>query len=219
MTKTKNTPISRKDCAYLSPLSVATCVAEIKAMAHYELEVRVVRQSKHSAELEVVERYNDDVPLYITYRLMDMSDGTCVSYHLSSLLVRDKKPTLHKSQPTHPQDDTTFKSIIGALIFILIVILILQLPVELFVIYAILIPPISYLKDWIDKIKAESDPTKSDVSPYQSEKVRQLMLKRAEAVKSEVIRTLRSVTKDVRYDELGNAYYLDLAEKQKGGQS
>lgn len=55
-----------------------------------------------------------------------------------------------------------------------------------------------------------ADSVQAEVSPYQSEKVRQLALARAESVKDEVIQTLRSAENNVRYDELGNAYYLDV---------
>ncbi len=206
MNKAKNTPILRKDCIMVSPLSVAMCVAEIQNMAHYELEIEVARQSDHSAELQVVERHNDDVPLYITYRLMATEDGTCIAYHLNSLILRQSKRPRKERDPF----SQAVATIIG-LIFIAIIML--DLGGEVFALALVISLPMMLFMIGAKEISVNT--AQPEKTAYQSEKVRRIMLERGEAVRDDVIATLNRATTDIRYDELGNAYYLDASNNDK----
>jgi len=212
MTKRKNTLLSHKDCVRITPLSVETCVNIIQQMAHYELEIEIKHQSQYSAELQLVERYNDDVPLYITYRLMGLTEGTCVSYHLSSLTLRNPQRRIRSRKKFDPTAQAL--ALIVAIGFIII--FALDLSTEVFMFHLFIISPLLLIPASLMTVDANSGYGQTEVAPKQQGKINQRMMQRAEVVKQEVLSTLNNTLNEEQHDELGNAYYLDVSDKQKG---
>jgi hypothetical protein len=98
-TKNKRSFNLPKDYLIVTPLTLETCLKEMQALANFDLKVNIKHQSDYHAEVQFVERHNDDLPMYITSRLIAIGAGTCVTFEVSEYLnASHTRRLLKKSQ-------------------------------------------------------------------------------------------------------------------------
>ncbi len=207
MMKSKNKP-SRNPCEQsllITPLSVEACISKIQDMANFDLEVHIVHRSKYNAEIEFVERHNDDIPMYITSRLMASQDGTCVTFEDGS--AKETEKTLW----------TYILLFIAGMVAIYLLWILLQIvlmiarnPEVAPVWLAIL--PIAFI---LGRLKRDRYQT-SQSDSFDSDKMTKIRHQRAEVLKGDLYATLHIDPAEVRWDELGNEYYVDTNTYHEG---
>jgi hypothetical protein len=207
--KTKNRLASSpcENSLIVTPLSVEDCISKIEDMANFDQEVNIVHQSKYNAEIEFVERHNDDIPMYITSRLMASQNGTCVTFEFD-------QPTREKTRPSLRQRkwrESRTTTIVVAMLMTLLIISVLTQFVEGFMVYLCL-APIIFFVSWLQVIPSVSvKPANYEIN---TDKVRRLKRQRAEALKGDLYDTLHIDPSEAHRDELGNEYYIDLANHE-----
>ena len=198
-TKNKRATTQAKDYLIVTPLSLETCLTEIEAMANFDLNVNINYQTDYHAEVQFVERHNDDLPLYITSRLIATQNGTCVTFELSEY-VREgmAQGVVHKAQD--------WQSIIWILVVtILTMIVVSQVPQM--ILAFICVSPMFLFWSMVENVS--DSPHSSD--NFDIDKIRRLMLQRAEVLKADVYDVLYIDPTESRQDELGNEYYVDIS--------
>lgn len=208
MTKTKNTLIPQGEALLTTPLSVADCIKQLQEMKHFDLTVNILRQSKHSAELKFIERHNDDLPLYVTSRLMTTNDGTRVSFELSEYLRERtaQKPESGQLTPKQSRFAGGFVVAIMMLVFGGITVpemmwstILCTIPFTVFI----------FGIGWLAIGPVEETPAQMG---QRSHKIKALMHQRAEVLKADIIDALTIDPTKENIDELGNVYYIDMPD-------
>ncbi len=212
MTKAKNTIIPSGDVLLTTPLSVAECVEKLQNMAHFDLNVHIVRQSTHSAEVKFVERHNDDLPLYVTSRLMTTKNGTRVSFELSEYLrERTQQPReAVKSIYQNPK-------LAAALVFITMIFIMAGYKAgDLVAMGSYLLPVLLIGGGIVHEIEKTKYTTTPMERKQRSRKIKAIMHQRADVLKEDIIDALTIDSTEEQFDELGNAYYIEIADLQYG---
>jgi len=205
--KTKNKP-TRNPCEQsllVTPLSVEDCISKIEDMANFDLAVNIVHQSKYNAEIEFVERHNDDIPIYITSRLMASQNGTCVTFELENF-VNGNRSNISDSPLTH-----SITVALGATIFWLVASIVIFTPSANTEGLLCLTPLIFLAILYRNGSPIEVEPAKYKID---TGKIRRLMRQRAEVLKGDLYDTLHVDPAQVRQDELGNEYYIDVTNQE-----
>lgn len=214
MTKTKNTAIPQSSTILTTPLSVTDCLRRFENLANFDLSVNVKRASVHSAEVQFIERHNDDLPLYVTSRLMATQHGTQVSFELSEYLRDDMR---QRSPNTRVLTPKQMHLITGMIISLIAMVMMgYRNPEEIWSGVLCFVPFIVILFGFAWMAVSPVDELAIGIK-QSSPKIKAIMFQRAEVLKEDIIDVLTVNPEKAHYDELGNAYYLDVEHKQKGG--
>lgn len=196
--KNKRTPIQPTDYLIVTPLSIRACLNEMKALANFDLAVHINDQSDYHAEVQFIERHNDDLPVYITSRLIATQTGTCVTFEVSEYLRESNTRRIPKIAHNW---QFLFPVILMAGIFLMV-----SQVREAFV-SLVCMGPFLYMMSILEaEMKSDPQPNvKIDTA-----KIRRLMRQRADILKGDLYHALHVDPSEVRQDELGNEYYVDL---------
>lgn len=199
MSKRKNTQIDERDLLLTTPLTVHECIVEILKLADTDLKIQVEEETKFRAQLSIVESFNDNLPLHITCRLVRTHDSTTITFELYSQYLED--------QLNPPLSKTVFSSmnyLMDGILVLFMTILVMSNP-TLAPIFLFLVPV--FVAQWLS-----SRELLTPKHPEMTDLAKEEMHERIEILKSLIVDALHIDPAEVRYDVVGNAYYLDVEQ-------
>ncbi len=203
--KNKRTPIQPKDYLIVTPLTLETCLNEMNALANFDLNVNIHYQSDYHAEVQFIERHNDDLPVYITSRLIATQNGTCVTFEVSEYL---RESNIRRSSNKR----YAWRSTLPILGVIAVMFVLSSQTPEALVMF-MCGGPILYAGSILEA-EMSADP-KPNVK-IDADKIRRLMRQRADILKGDLYHALYVDPSEARQDELGNEYYVDTNTYHEG---
>jgi|GEM_PF-1829745 len=217
MTKRKNTLIPQGDVLLTTPYTVVDCIAHLQNMEHFDLTINVKSQSDTYAELQLVERHNDDLPLYVNTRLIRTHRETKVTFELSEYL-RERASRAQQPLELHSGLNTK-QALLGVAIGLVVVFSLISIPDVAGVLLCTipLLAFVMYMKQEVTTAEVSSPPE----IKQRSEKIKAIMRQRADVLRDDMIDALTFDPSAEYFDALGNAYYLEdldtLSRKQHTG--
>ncbi len=180
-------------------------------MANFDLEVHIVHRSKYNAEIEFVERHNDDIPMYITSRLMASQDGTCVTFELDHYASEGRPNPLLSSQTRRSMTTALSMSILWVAVSLVLFTPSANMSAML------CLTPVVFLVMFI----RENSTIRLKPATYKinTDKVRRLIRQRADILKGDLYATLHIDPAEAHRDELGNEYYIDMSDQERKSSS
>ena len=190
---TNNIPlIANDEFLLVSSLSVADSMARIKAMANRDLKIEVHTQSNYHAEVQLTERYNDDLPLAIILRLRAVANGTNIIVNHSP--YPEQKPDFFANLT--PKTAQKIKQI--ALYSLITAILCIAMGKVLY----LMIPILCLSPFAIVAVLLDVESTVNFTTGNKNRKMSQLTQERYERLKADIHRTLPIVPINARYDSI-----------------
>ena len=210
MDKIKNIPteIPRERCIITTSLPIETCISKVEDMAYFDLKVDIRHQSKRKAEVHLMQRRDFDHPIYITLQMTVTEEGTCVTFHA------DKSP-----QKTDLLL-TSLEAFLALLAILFIGFFIVQSATMkvLDLSFLIQLVLVIFLTEWLHSLQIRHHNT-TEIHNFDSDQMTESMLKRAEALKANLIDILSVDPSEARFDELGNIYFIESSNQTLKGQS
>ncbi len=207
MMKSKNKP-SRNPCEQsllITPLSVDDCISKIEDLANVDLKVTIKHQSKYKAEINFVQRRDYDHPIYTTSRLIATKNGTCVTFDGGKSLTTNKAIQLYVEMLLI----WVSRLALGAALIVMVV-MIIKDPLITPLWFCIL-----FLIYGLYTAKESSYPNRQDGN-FDSKYMTESMLERSANLKASLYDALYVDPSEVRWDELGNEYYVDTNTYHEG---
>ena len=203
--KAKNKPTHNpcEQSLIVTPLSIDDCIYKIEDMAYFDLKVTIKRESRYKAEVDFVQRRDYDHPIYTRSRLTASKDGTCVTFDGS------RPTTIDKIIQSYVEMFLVWVSrLVLGVALLLIVVMVIQDPLitplwfcTLFVIYGLY-------------TARESRYRIRQTDNFDSKYMTESMLKRSASLKASLYNALYIDPTELRKDELGNEYYVDVPKYQ-----